>query len=496
MLGESPTTDLSGPILVLGAPGSGASAITGALHRGTGLPVGDVAAPTSERPLGTWQDLAVTEAHRELLSAVNTDFTCPPHRISLDVIDLDPLRAAAERLEPGTIVHAPATAFLLDAWRAIGCRPAALIGVIRTPDDAVASLTQSSSLLELEAEALIDAYLDRLRAIAERTDLHLVRFGADLEPTLAALGELADRLGTPWDASAASRQLDPDLITNSTNQPGASPTFEALTSEAGTSDGGLAPFDAMGSLDDPDPELERHHGPHAAGFRNAVTRALPPMPEDTITVEILAPGSTWPDPQPAGGGPRRRERLSGASDIAGRLLAEGLRPHRLVLFSMLDDLDHAVVEQTFSDLLPIVMPHGELILDVDGDPSPTLAALTTAGWRTDSSEPIRGGRTIIVARRPLRPSAEGDPLLTEVEILSATVESLHRQIERLDRSTGSEDSGSDSAALADAARRAERAERDLRRLRARRSVRVALAAARPLGPAFRAIRSMRNALGR
>lgn len=503
-----PEHKIDPPLLVLSAPGSGASAVTAMLARGAGLDPGETFPPTSTHPLGSLDNVGLTEASRALLSALDRDATCPPTSFDPGKLDLSLLRSAIEGTGRLAVRKAPALAYLLPALASAGLATARLLIVIRSAPDTVASISQRSGIPEFDAEAIVDAYHRRLASIAKRFDVSVVEFTADGHALIDQLARIAMQLDTEWDPDLGLTAFDESLIVNRSSHPGRSKSLtEIMLSDSGQLE--LTTLASCTDLAGPAWPLSLHAGPQrdsrAAAMWNLASRA-----EGLVNVEI----STRKSPSRyriAGHGSPVRISAFKLEAIASNLVNEGLRPDRLVLPGWLDAEPVESVAVALAELHQITPLFAEVVVDlVETAPSTTSTIEPTApptigaealrviaedtGWGLREIVRISTERVAVRLRRRTFQDPQGKPdareLRLQLEALEAIVSSL--QTERppfvTDQPIGD--------AVQDARRRAERAEEALQQLMANPVIRTVEYLARPVRRLRTVVLRLRRALGR
>ncbi len=193
MPAEPPPAGADGaPLLILGGHRCGTSLVSGllwqaGLHLGTLLPAGP------DNPRGFFESVDVLRAHEALLQAQERDWTCPPHRLDVNAVDLGGLEEVVAGLAGAGRpwgVKDPRLLFLLPAW-ALVLPAMSIIGVLRHPSAAAASLVQrkqveaflkarQAALFQVEKGAF-DAQDALVRFLADHADRHLRRRAGLLE---------------------------------------------------------------------------------------------------------------------------------------------------------------------------------------------------------------------------------------------------------------------------------------------------------------------------
>lgn len=233
MPAEPPAAAAPAPLLILGGHRSGTSLVSGllweaGLHMGTLLPAGP------DNPRGFFESVDVLAVHEAMLAAQERDWTCPPHRLDLNTVDLEPLRKVAADLAAAGRpwgVKDPRLLFLLPAW--VEVLPALrIIGVLRHPAAAAASLTARNGFGPEVARSIADAHTNRLAELQARLGFPVLDYDGPRPALLAAARGVAEAMGLEWDDQTAEALFDPGLRHQSGQGP-AGRAYEALTVAAG-----------------------------------------------------------------------------------------------------------------------------------------------------------------------------------------------------------------------------------------------------------------------
>lgn len=214
MPAEPPPAGTDGPVplLILGGHRCGTSLVSGllwqaGLHMGTLLPAGP------DNPRGFFESVDVLAAHEAILQAQERDWTCPPHRLDLNTVDLEPLAGVIHELARDGRpwgVKDPRLLFLLPAWAEM--LPAMrLIGVLRHPAAAAASLAARNGFSPEVARAIADAHQARLAALHARLGFPIVDYDGPRPLLFDRVRAVAEGIGLAWDAEAAENLFDPGL---------------------------------------------------------------------------------------------------------------------------------------------------------------------------------------------------------------------------------------------------------------------------------------------
>jgi hypothetical protein len=224
--------DAEAPLLILGGHRSGTSLVSGLLWH-AGLHMGDLLPAGPDNPRGFYESARVLAAHQALLAAQERDWTCPPQRLDPRACDLAPLAAVVQELSAAGHpwgVKDPRLLFLLPAWLEIV--PAMrLIGVVRHPAAAAASLAARNGFALPVARALADAHLERLAALQRALGFPVLDYDGPQPALLTGARAVADAMGLAWDETAAHALFDPALRHQRAMGPGG-PDHEALISAA------------------------------------------------------------------------------------------------------------------------------------------------------------------------------------------------------------------------------------------------------------------------
>ena len=205
-------TDGPAPLLILGGHRCGTSLVSGLLWQ-AGLHMGTLLSAGPDNPRGFFESVDVLAAHEAILQAQERDWTCPPHRLDLNTVDLEPLAAVIDGLARGGRpwgVKDPRLLFLLPAWAEI--LPAMrLIGVLRHPAAAAASLAARNGFSPGVARAIADAHQARLAALHARLGFPIVDYDGPRPVLFDRVRAVAEAMGLAWDGEAAENLFDPGL---------------------------------------------------------------------------------------------------------------------------------------------------------------------------------------------------------------------------------------------------------------------------------------------
>jgi hypothetical protein len=472
-------TDDPTPIFILGCRRSGASLIAGLLHEAGGLSLGALAPPTPDHPTGTYETLAITEAHRDLLRQLDRDWTCPPPHVPTNLLDLTYLK---ESIGQHRMSNAPwgvkdsRLMFLLDAWVATGITEARLVGVIRSEEETTRSLMSRDGLGQLDAERVIALHRRRLRELADQTRIPIIDFSRDGGQLLAQVRRLATALGLDWNEDAAGRLFQTDLVTNRSTFRDHDEAYRSLSEESDLD----TLVQATDLSDLTVAERERPPASIYAGPRNTARRSelwaaatfeLSPRPKVVELLPATAPREQLPlqgidvslmgleRPLHVGSALRSSPRSQGivASGVLDTVARSDLEEFLRQLFVFTDQLAELVLD------LPVPEPLWVATSPVTG---PTLgdckAAASTTGWDFMWERRLSPHRIAIKLRKRLP---------TPGELLARAAHEEEVEALRI---------------------RAADAEAKLAALTSRRSVRIALAASRPFRPLFHLVRRLRK----
>lgn len=517
---------MSDPILILGAPRAGASAVAGLLHEACGVSMGDLVPPTIGQPLGSYEAEGVVDAHRNLLEQMERDWTCPPSSFQPEFLDLRPLAEQVEihRSLPGQwAVKDPQIVFLLRAWVAAGVERVRLVTVVRAPADNIRSLAVHDQISEDRAELILDAYLGRLTEISRSVDVPVIQFSADAVDVIAQVRDLAAAWQLEWDEESAQRTFETD-VTRSAAQPGSTPDYEELLSHRIDPERSHFPVIDLTSIEmssgfsDPLPVClgnryiqQRNELWDIAGFSST---------PDPIVAEVVLEGSQ-PD---RGEHPRVRQlhrvEVAGPVEVGARLMERRLRPHGVVAHGILAGHRPADIEFFFRSVYVNTHALAEIVVDAPSirgnglrhaepepvehpTPATVVDIASVAGWDSVAERRLSPGRVGLVLRKRVLTDRELIPVVTDLLASLDRIHALDDAFDRLERFTAPGGGKSEATAGPEPAspseveslrRRARRAERELKRLRSRRSVRLALAAARPFKSVFRKVRAWKQRL--
>jgi hypothetical protein len=127
-------------------------------------------------------------------------------------------------------VKDPRLLFLLPAWLEIV--PAMrLVGVLRHPAAAAASLAARNGFPPPMARALADSHLERLAALQHRLGFPVLDYDGPRPALLAGARAMAEAMGLHWDEAAADSLFDPGLRHQRALGPGG-PDYETLAAAA------------------------------------------------------------------------------------------------------------------------------------------------------------------------------------------------------------------------------------------------------------------------
>ncbi|HSQ38269.1 MAG TPA: hypothetical protein VLS92_10300 [Acidimicrobiia bacterium] len=226
-------TDGTAPLLILGGHRCGTSLVSGLLWQ-AGLQMGTLLPAGPDNPRGFFESVDVLAAHEAILATQERDWTCPPHRLDLNTIDLEPLAAVIDGLAGAGRpwgVKDPRLLFLLPAWAQI--LPAMrLIGVLRHPAAAAASLESRNGFSPRVARAIADAHQGRLAFLHAHLGFPIVDYDGPRPLLLDRVRAVAEAMGLAWEREGAEELFDPGLRHQRPEGPGGS-EYEALVA-AGT----------------------------------------------------------------------------------------------------------------------------------------------------------------------------------------------------------------------------------------------------------------------
>ena len=511
---------MSEPVLLIGSPRSGCSAVAAALSAGCGLSTApDLLPPSPDAPLPTFESAGVVDAHRYVLEQLERDWSCPPARFDPDPLDLRPLAEQYEihRSLPGTwLVKDPRLAFMLPAWAHSGLEHARLVGVVRSPADTIRSIERHHALREDYAEAIVDAYTDRLLEMATLFPLPVIRFSSNRDDLLDQLEGVAAAFNLAWDHEAASSCLQLDIVHTSA-QPGATPAYDALLERRHDPTTGSVGAVALGELDlssAPQPQLPVHLGSRYVQHRSELwgLAAFETAP-DPIVADVVLSGSPAPTRvDRAATAAVYTVEVDGPLQVGARLMQQGLRPHGVVATGILAGATAADVQFFFRSVYINSHALAEVVVDVPAlhgqgvrhvePPPPDRPGLdrvtqiaTECGWDRLATRRLSPARSGVAFRKRVLTDHELVPvvadLITSLDRIRAIEAGAPRPTAQPHRQQSPE-TGTSTEELNRLRRRAKRAEHDLARLRGRRSVRLALAAARPFRIVFSMVRNLKH----
>ncbi|MGH3347325.1 MAG: hypothetical protein ACRDO4_10105 [Nocardioides sp.] len=440
---------MSAPILILAPPRSGASVVAGLLIRSAGLLTAELLPATEDRPMGTFESYGVVDAHRDLLAQVERDWTCPPAGFDPGALDLSALTEQIRihsELDGPWLVKESSLTFLLPAWAAAGINRVRLVAVIRPPGDTIRSLMQHEGLPELHAEALVEAHLARLAAIAEQVSLPVVQFPAGNEGPVSQVRSVAAALGLPWN-SAGEAIFAKNLVRQRSRLQDPGPVYTRLLHEARLPSA-LPEVDL--SLLSAAPEhpwpLPTHHGPQEAQRSRQLWRLADFSAfQAPRVVELMLAGAA-----PTAGAPPGIElhRISASEpqDVGAALVESEILPHGVIAPGVLAGLKMEEVELLLRTLHSGTRPLARLVIDVPSivgslgrvTPAPVEsptqvqveAAAAETGWNLQRSERLSPGRVgLVLHKNPEPASAPTAALAADVEELRARVAAMEAKID-------------------------------------------------------------------
>jgi hypothetical protein len=225
-------TDGIAPLLILGGHRCGTSLVSGLLWQ-AGLHLGNLLPAGPDNPRGFFESVDVLEAHRAILRAQQRDWTCPPHRLDLNTVNLEPLARVIDGLaregRPWGVKD-PRLLFLLPAWAQL--LPAMrLIGVLRHPAAAAASLAKRNGFSPRVARAIADAHTGRLAVLHAQLGFPILDYDSARPALLDRLRALTQAMGLAWDPEAAEDLFEPGLRHQRPEGPGGA-EYESLAAAA------------------------------------------------------------------------------------------------------------------------------------------------------------------------------------------------------------------------------------------------------------------------
>ena len=226
---------MSEPIFILGCHRSGTSVVAGFLYKACGVSMGELMPPTEDNPMGYFEALGVVDAHRDILTQMERDWTCPPSNFRPGQLDLTALAEQVDIHKQMAGVWAmkdPRSMFLLPAWSHLGLDRVRLIAVVRPPADTVRSIEKRDNIRQDKAEAIVEAYMARLIEIAEKVPLPVLQFPGKGDSLLGQVRDVAAALDLSWDEEAARDLFDHSLVRNQSTLRDTSPTYDLLLEKA------------------------------------------------------------------------------------------------------------------------------------------------------------------------------------------------------------------------------------------------------------------------
>ncbi len=399
--------------------------------------------------MGTFESYGVVDAHRDLLAQVERDWTCPPAGFDPGALDLSALTEQVRihsNLGGPWLVKEPSLTFLLPAWAAAGIKRVRPLGVIRPPGDTIRSLMQHEGLPELHAEALVEAHLARLAAIAEQVSLPIVQFPAGDVSAVSQVRSIAAALGLPWN-SAGEAIFAEDLVRHRSRLQDPGPVYTRLLQAARLPS--VLPEVELASLnaapEHPWP-LPTHQGPREAQRRRELWRLADFSAFQSPRVVELGLGDAAPAAGPPPGIELHRIGAREPQDVGAALVDSEILPHGVIAHGVLAGLELEEVELLLRTLHSGTRPLARLVIDVPsivgslGRVTPTRvesptqvqveAAAAETGWIPQRSERLSPGRVgLVLHKNPEPASAPTAALAAEVNELRARVAAMEAKID-------------------------------------------------------------------
>lgn len=493
------------PLLVLGCHRSGTSAVTGLLHHGADLHLGEVLPATRANPKGYYESPAVVSAHRMILARLGRDWTCPPAGFEPTDGDISAVRAALEPLlGHGTIWGAkdPRLLFMLPAWVPIldGVR---FVGVVRDPGAIMKSIATRDEIPSEAASQIVSAYVKRLADIHRRLPFPVINFDAEPDEIIRRAEQVASSIGLSWDAQAARRFLSPSLVHHVAGL-SADPNHHYLLEAARMPIEDVPVYDMEAvskALSDPDlspsEPLAQTYGPRYLERRRAVLRKVLPDADEIEALLELVPADSNSAPLMEG---RFASQTTigipaGSTSIQGHLL-DVIPPSHVVATGLIEDRSEGEIANLLADIDLRSRTRSRLILET---PPASIEAVKKAmqdtSWdmgEIDDREPDRAILTLF-KRFDLHRSPQGD---TDPRMVLLSFDARLSAIERERAETRERRSRQSAARDADRLHELESENEKLRkqleklnkkyeRLANRRSVRWSLRIAEFFEPLFR-----------
>ncbi len=500
--------DLTPPLVVLGSHRSGTSAVTGVLHEGAGLYLGDVLPATRENPKGNYESTAIVAAHRSILRSLGRDWTCPPTTIEVSEDLTQVLEAALEdfRLvgEQRWGVKDPRMLFVLPVWLDL-ISGMQFVGVIRNPGSIAKSIIKRDGLPEEFAHDLVAAYLERLATLHRLLEFPVVDFDGAPEEVLERIRAVAEASGMTWNDAGARRFFSPSLIHHKSAQ-SPDPSYHYLLEQASRSIGELKTYDAetirkaLGDLgDERAAALATTYGLRFRDRRRALWNLVRDEQSVDAVIDLVPESADATVLNPAGVEHLALARVGPRSSLPGQLdsampathvIGTDI-PHRLDAASfnkvLIDlDLKTRTGARAFFDGLPG---------DVDTSWLETIVHDTA--WKVDGIQSGENGDVLVLRKSAGSVVSEGEPATTERHLLNldARLSAVERTISAR-RETAARTAAVASAdeveklrrKLADTKEQLDAANKRYERLVNRRAVKFALQAAAPSAGLFRWIR--------
>lgn len=490
------------PLLVLGCHRSGTSAVTGLLHVAAGMDLGDTLPPGADNPKGYFESLAIVEAHKYLLQAMDRDWTCPPAYFEPTDDATDLIREALAPLlgQPKPkAVKDPRLLFTLPPWTQV--LPAMrFIGVIRDPGAVANSIASRNHISQEGANRIVSAYIKRLADLHRLMPFPVISFDDDYEQMLGRVQGLAQRLGLGWDDGAARRFFTPSLVHHrgslssdenyhylleASRQPIDEPAIYSSEKVAET----LLDVRTL-ALE----ELPRTYGPRFTERRQSLWQTVLKDSDRVDGVLELIPADSSKVPLTMADRLDQRATVEVPANVGSiqKRIRSAIPPSHILGAGILDSYSQEQVATLLSDLGLRARTHAVLYLDgPTGSKGVIEASLDGTSWNLDNVEATVGDREIVALSKSSDVFRQADGTVDPERVLL----SLDARLSALERDTAwtrktqiSTQSQEEIQRLTsrnhDLEKRVESAVNSYQRLANRRSVRIALRLAGLFRPLF------------
>jgi hypothetical protein len=503
------------PIFVLGCHRSGTSVVAGLLYNACGVSMGELMPPTEDNPLGYFETIGVVDAHRDLLSQMERDWTCPPSSFRPELFDLTALHEQIDMHKqlPGVwAMKDPRSMFLLPAWSHLGVDRVRLIAVVRPTADTVRSIEKRDHIRQDRAEAIVEAHLLRLSEIADQVPLPIVHFPGDGDSLIRQVRDLAAALDLPWDEDAARDFFDETLVRNRSPLRDSSPIFDSLVERSRhPSKVPAVDLSTLTLASEPRLPLETHlsvrHGQQREELWQMAQFGTVPEPR---VVEVLLEGARLGGKHHPGV-TRHQIQVKAPLAVGATMMREGVRPDALIAHGLLAGRSTSEIEYFFRSAYVNTHPLAELLVDAPDlhsqglssvspppidQPSPDIVEeiAIRCGWDHVVTSEVSPGRSGLFFRKRVSTDSELIPVITGLIASLRRVDEIEERLasieDRVERDSREGKQFDEALRMVGAANeKADAARQDLNRMANRRSVRLALTFSRLFRPLFKAVRS-------